>query len=466
MKNVLKGISIGFCVIGLLTAAAYLFLSWYYMGEFSYNTWINGIYCTGKSVAEVNRELSRGFTYDDLTVLDLQGESHAIVVEKIDYTFDFTDSLETYKSQQNPYLWIDNLFQETEYKQIRPRINYDKDALEREVNALPFMREAAVRQTGVIKIQKTSAGYELVNGREQVLDRDMVQSVVSAAIDNMEPVADLRTAGCYADMPLDNQMKGTLALWNKVRDFQDCGIVYQFGEERIPLDASVVSNWFTLAEDGGFVLDEQGKPVLDEEKVKQFVAGLAETYDTLGGTREFMATRGDTVTVTGGTYGNQIDQEAETAYLIQAFQDRITETRTPEYIQKALYQGKDDIGDTYIEIDMTSQTMYYYVKGRCVIETPVVTGNTSLRRGTPEGVNYVYAKQRNRILRGEDYASPVDYWLPVKGAVGIHDASWRSKYGGEIYKNDGSHGCINTPYDAVEQLYEMVEIGTPCVMFY
>ena len=129
-------------------------------------------------------------------------------------------------------------------------------------------------------------------------------------------------------------------------------------------------------------------------------------------------------------------------------------------------QGKDDIGDTYIEVDMTNQMMYYYVEGKLEIETPVVTGNISLRRGTPEGTNYVYNKQKNRILRGEDYATPVAYWIPVRGAIGIHDASWRSKYGGEIYKTNGSHGCINTPLEEVAKLYDMVEIGTPCVMFY
>ena len=100
------------------------------------------------------------------------------------------------------------------------------------------------------------------------------------------------------------------------------------------------------------------------------------------------------------------------------------------------------------------------------IETGGVTGNTSLGRGTPSGTNYVYNKQRNRVLRGADYATPVKYWIPVYKAIGIHDASWRKNFGGEIYKTNGSHGCVNTPTDQVAELYDMVEIGTPCVMFY
>lgn len=60
----------------------------------------------------------------------------------------------------------------------------------------------------------------------------------------------------------------------------------------------------------------------------------------------------------------------------------------------------------------------------------------------------------------------MNFWMPVNGGIGIHDAKWRKDFGGDIYKTDGSHGCINTPFDAMSKLYEMVEIGTPVVMFY
>jgi lipoprotein-anchoring transpeptidase ErfK/SrfK len=96
----------------------------------------------------------------------------------------------------------------------------------------------------------------------------------------------------------------------------------------------------------------------------------------------------------------------------------------------------------------------------------VVTGNTRLGRGTPEKVCYVYYKQRHRTLIGPDYRTPVSYWMAVNGNIGIHDASWRGKFGGTIYKTNGSHGCINTPTKAVSVLYDLVEIGTPVIIFY
>ena len=58
------------------------------------------------------------------------------------------------------------------------------------------------------------------------------------------------------------------------------------------------------------------------------------------------------------------------------------------------------------------------------------------------------------------------FWMPVKGAIGLHDADWRSEFGGDIYKTDGSHGCVNLPPEVAKELYDSVEIGTPVVMFY
>ena len=148
------------------------------------------------------------------------------------------------------------------------------------------------------------------------------------------------------------------------------------------------------------------------------------------------------------------------------FLDKREEEHFPEYSQRAWGTGDDDIGDTYIEVDLTEQKMYYYVQGKKVIETPVVTGCTGKGNGTPAKACYIYFKQKNRVLRGEDYATPVDYWMAVYGNIGIHDATWRRKFGGTIYKYSGSHGCVNTPYKEVQKLYELAEEGTPVMIFY
>jgi len=210
-----------------------------------------------------------------------------------------------------------------------------------------------------------------------------------------------------------------------------------------------------LNEDSGLIVDHEMADSLLDEKLAQYSTYHNHTFTTHDGR---------VLHIKGGTYGNQIAMKTEKkeflAFLESA--DRFY-IRKPEYTKEVAIKGKNDIGDTYIEVDIGQQKMFYYRDGELYLETDVVTGKN---KATREEVCYVYAKQKNRILRGPGYASPVKYWMPVSGGIGIHDASWRSEYGGEIYIRNGSHGCINTPLDIVEKMYEVMEVGTPCILYY
>lgn len=464
-KNLVKHLMIMLCIIMVSLMATYIGLAVYYHNAFEYGTWINGVYCTGKSIREVNEELVKDFTYEGVTIYDKDGNSYTISAEEIAYRFDFVTALEIYQKRQNSWMWIESLIH-GESTELTPVVSYDPELFETCFAKIPFLLQGQKEENRKVAIIKTNQGYELLNERTSILNLEEARTAVITAIENSNAEVSLEEEGCYHDLELTEEMQDTIALWEKLDDFQQCGIVYQMGEEQVPVDASVVCDWVALDESGDFLLDANGALQLREDAVEEFVAKLADEYDTVGASRKFMATRGEEVTVEGGIYGNKLDQQAEIEYLTDAFLTKKKEVHEPAYVQKAWVQGKNDIGDTYIEIDMGEQKMYYYVDGVLQIETPIVTGNTSRRMGTPSGVNYVYLKQTNRILRGANYASHVDFWMPVKGNIGIHDASWRSSYGGTIYQTNGSHGCINTPRAAMEQLYNLAEVGTPVVMFY
>jgi lipoprotein-anchoring transpeptidase ErfK/SrfK len=118
--------------------------------------------------------------------------------------------------------------------------------------------------------------------------------------------------------------------------------------------------------------------------------------------------------------------------------------------------------NTYIVISIGDQWLTYYSRGRIALETPVVTGNNG---NTPYGTYYLNNKARNVTLKGppdDPYESFVYYWMPfISSTHGMHDATWRWRFGGNIYTYDPSHGCVNMPLDKAEDLYYMVEIGTP-----
>ena len=113
----------------------------------------------------------------------------------------------------------------------------------------------------------------------------------------------------------------------------------------------------------------------------------------------------------------------------------------------------------YVIVSIANQRLEYYEYDKLALSSSVVTG---LNGKTPRGSFKVLNKARDIILKGADYESFVSYWIAFKGAAfGFHDASWRSSFGGNIYKYAGSHGCVNMPYNKVRQLYNMIDIGTP-----
>ena len=120
-------------------------------------------------------------------------------------------------------------------------------------------------------------------------------------------------------------------------------------------------------------------------------------------------------------------------------------------------RNRDDL--YYIVVYISKQRLDYYENGKIYLTTPVTTGHYNK---TPKGDFKVLKKVRNATLKGADYSSFVKYWIAFKGnSYGIHDASWRNNFGNMNYYYNGSHGCVNTPIDAMSTLYDRVEIGTP-----
>ena len=150
----------------------------------------------------------------------------------------------------------------------------------------------------------------------------------------------------------------------------------------------------------------------------------------------------------------------------------------PKSLNGEVVMAKDDIfvpvlaadpefqlghGLNYIDISIEKQRVILFENGRKVMESACVTGLPTRERATHYGNFRIAYKQRNRILRGSQnlYAAFVSYWMPFDGGIGLHDASWRGKFGGNIYQSNGSHGCINLPSAFAKQLYERITVGMP-----
>ena len=224
------------------------------------------------------------------------------------------------------------------------------------------------------------------------------------------------------------------------------------------MTSEMIQAWLTV--------DDDYQVSVDDEKVTNFVQQMASAYNTYGDAREFETSMGDKVKIGGGDYGWVIDKEKEKAQIYEDLEKGGHIEREPVYLQTAKEYGVNDIGSTYVEIDYTNQHLWYYEKGELVIDTDIVSGNLSRWNGSPDGVFKIVYKQRDATLVGEGYSSPVKYFMPFAYNVGIHDASWRDKFGNQIYLTAGSHGCINVPPEIAEKLYEVLSIDTPVVAYY
>ncbi len=277
--------------------------------------------------------------------------------------------------------------------------------------------------------------------------------------------------GTGASIDMNSINQGTvspaeaMAIGQKLATVNGMSVTYQLPNNQTEvLDGLTIATW---------VNGSQGLTVsVDAAKVADYVQGLRNKYDTPAGTQTWQSADGTTKSIKTD-YGWHIDQAKETEALIANIQSLQSVTREPVYASRAVQTEMPQWGKTFVEIDISSQHVYFYQNGNCVWDSKCVTGTaTDPDRATPTGVFALKYKQRDRVLRGRinpqtgkpSYESPVAYWMPFNGNIGLHDANWRSSFGGNIYLKSGSHGCINLPPKNAKTLYELITPGTVIVV--
>ena len=203
---------------------------------------------------------------------------------------------------------------------------------------------------------------------------------------------------------------------------------------------------------------------VDEDFIEEEIKDLLSSYETRGAVRTIKNPKtGKDTTVSGGTWGSDIDYEKEVFYARSLFEKaKSEEGRTPFYKKEM----PDDFSDC-IYIDKSAQMLYLVKDNATIFQTPVVTGSVKAGHDTPEGIYFISEKLKNHVMKGDGYSTLAHQWLRLTNTgIGIHDAYWRSNFGGDIYKTSGSHGCINVPKENMETLFNMNEIsvGLPVII--
>ncbi len=448
----------------LLSVAAYIALGFYYNPFYTYGTWINGIYCTGLDAATVNQKLIDSEQDFVLTIQEADGKKEQIEGKSIGYSLDYSEALFGIKKRQNPFNWGYYVFYPLQEK-ITPKVSYDDNLLQEQIEQLQCYHLEEQNQKLTPQIKKKGSLYQLIDERTEIIDQDKTIKIIRDAVLSGKRVVSLTDSNCYIPFEMSEQDKRIYELWKQIDRIQNSKIVYQDAALELTLDGTEAIKWLQMDEQGDFILDH-GSPVLDREQIEKYTEKIAAKFDSNGNVRTWIRNDGKVVTIHSKGKGYRVDCEAEAAEILSTITTGNKRTRLPIYAVKGEPREAIDMGDTYIEIDMTAQKLYYYKNKQQVFESDIVTGNVSRRHSTPEAVCEIYYMQKNRTLHGADYESFVYYWMAVKGHIGIHDATWRDEFGGDIYKTAGSHGCINIPKKKAAELYQIVEVGTPVIMYY
>jgi hypothetical protein len=290
------------------------------------------------------------------------------------------------------------------------------------------------------------------------INRSNMVLAVKSAVENAQEQINLDETEAYINPKVTSDDEELNRRYNLLKPYTDMVITYHFDDNEEVLDRNTFYEWISETSDG--------KVEFDQDMIKDYVKNLASKHNTAYRKHELETSYGQTITISTGSYGWIIDQEAEREELYKALMAGESQDREPVYSQTAASHTGNDYGDTYVEINLSAQHLFFYVDGELLIETDFVSGNESKGWSTPGGIYPLTYKERNATLRGANYATPVSYWMPFNGNIGLHDSTWRSSYGKNIYKTNGSHGCINLPPSAAEVIYDNIEKGMPVLCYY
>ena len=457
-------------MIAVLGGCAYGGISYYFSNRFFEGTWINGIDCSQKTAYEVEELMKEKLSEYSIEVSSRDVAAQTIKGEDIDYKYMSTGEILQLLKKQKPYEWVKGLYEQKSYT-VDENVGYNKTLLQEQLKSLNCAQAENQTEPENAYVAFQNNAFVIVPETEgSKLNIKEAYKVLNAAVEANESAIDFsNTPEVYVSAAVTKDDPELQAALEACNNYTKASITYTFGDQSTTLDGNTIKDWLQFDEKGQLIWDDNSF----QQHVAEYVAQLAATYDTVGTEREFQATSGRTVYVSSSIYGWKIDQAAEAAQLSQEIQSGTQTTREPIYAQTANAYGVNDLGNTYIEVDLSEQHMYYYQDGADIFESDFVSGNMSYAdRQTHAGIFTLYYKKSPDVLRGGQkgtanyYEQPVQYWMPFDGGIGFHDANWRDDFGGDIYQTSGSHGCINLPPENAAVLYDLIQYDVPIVCFY
>lgn len=458
-------------IVVLVLLIVYLVGMLYYNDKFLNGTMVNGSDVGGMTLQKANDQLSKKVNGQSLKLIFNDGQSEVLQSAQLGVSYNKDNSLNQLMKNQNKWAWFIGFFK-NEKNTLTDLIQISDENL---TNGIASMEHAKEEN----QIAPTDAYIQYKDGSFAIIEEtlgskfnieELVKNIKVALSEGKQQLDVTKVNGYVKpqvykdDQDLNNQLKAA-------NEYCLSAITYTTPKgKEIALDGSTLITWLSKQDDGSYTKDER----VFKEKLTAFVKELANQYNSIGATRTFTGKDGQSHTVSGGTYGFRVSTDSEVSALLKMINENKSENnRIPEHTGQLPSGENGGLGTTYLEINITKQHLWFVKDGSVVLESDFVSGKESdPTRLTPSGTYYIYNKERNRVLRGTkqpngkyEYESPVSYWMPFNKGIGLHDASWRSTFGRDIYINSGSHGCINLPTGFAGSLYSQIYVNLPVVVY-
>ena len=472
-KSMDKGrrLLIGFIIVLLLlTAGAYFFGVYYFTGHFLPGSQVNGFNCSYMTEKEAEKLLEKKTGVYTLAVQTRGNGQEGISADEIRLKYTSDGSVKRLLHDQNRFVWF-LVFSQHKTYELPSSVSYDENLFEKKIDSLKCMKNNIEPEDAYIR--ECEDGFEVVPEIEGTrVDREKLLADIKEAVTTGRTVANLEEDDCYINPSVyaENLTKDC----QQMNDLTDVVITYDFSDRKESVNRAVIKEWLTRNENGDLVLDKTA--------IAKYIAGLAEKYDTVGTERTFSTYDNQDITVSGGNYGWVIDQKKETDVLYQDILDKKTEVREPIYEQTAESRNTNDIGYSYIEIDLTRQRMVLYQNG-----TPIADTGFAASSSTPTGVYRLGEKQESAIPGNTEANSgkngvSVSLWMPFTDELGIYGDPELIITGADIAADtfgssenmdfsssyncwESTEGCIAVPEEEAQIIYQNVNSGLPVIIY-
>ncbi len=457
IKFILPGIGIGIFIL------LYLLGVWFFQSHFVPNTKVGAISVSQMTLEHAQEHIQQELEEQQMLLVENEQELGYIELSQVKIQSDMREVLLGLLDEQSAAKWPVYLFKGPEkISDLDEYVDFEHATLEALLANIgvnnserPVSEDAyiGISDQGVYQIKEEVYG--------QQISVASLETALETQLETGQSKLDLSAA--YIQPLVHQDTPEVIALQTRLDQMQKVAITLELDGQAIEIPSSEIASWIFV--------DESQEPQINLELIEEYLYGLNEEYASLFKTRQFASTYQGTVTVDPGTYGWYIDRFTEAENIAANIMAGEDATREPVIGGSGYGLTIDnDLGASYVEVDVYHQMMTIYIEGEVALQTAIVTGTPGTN--TVPGTYQVWNKEEDSTLVGYnprtemDYEQPVDFWIAFDDqAQGIHDAGWQSSFGGEAYLSNGSLGCINTPPGVMPDVFELVYYGMPVIIF-